>query len=58
MLYWSHKNYQFLEQNKEEHKSLPTVHIEGSIYVISFILIACYITFLIGILIEEVYNFF
>jgi len=54
MLYWSHKNYKFLEKEKSEHVALPTVHIEGTIYVISFILIACYLTFLVGILIEEV----
>ena len=33
---------------------MPIAHIEGTIYVISFILIACYLTFLVGILIEEV----
>jgi hypothetical protein len=58
MLYWSNRNYYILKKviylflyRKEEgvENLLPTWHIEGTIYVISYFLIACYATFLAGI---------
>ena len=57
-MYWSNKNYYILKKSNDDDDNiyLPTWHVEGTIYVISFTLIACYVTFLIGIILYEGYT--
>ncbi|CAD8178823.1 unnamed protein product [Paramecium octaurelia] len=57
VLYWSHKGYNFYKKDKnDEQMPLQAWHIEGLIYVISFILIALYASCFFGILENEGYS--
>ena len=59
VLIWSTRGYDYLKKlkdNNNENPPLPRWHIEGAVYLTSFILIAVFIVLIVGIWIDEGYS--